>query len=289
MEQAPVYRINDFEKETQETTFYSNLLGPHVKQHRFTSLPHKHDFYLVVLVTKGTGWHEIDFVKYPVKPGSVFLMQPGQMHYWKLSSNIEGHVFFHSRSFFDEGYIRSHINDFPFFSSFQSQPCTSLPKNTLAEVMHYMKELHKESSLTGLLHREKLHALTNLVYIAISRIFKERKTNTNHAYLQQLRRFEELLEKNYREQKLPGFYASQLNISEKHLNRITRSCLNKTSSQLIAERVILEAKRLLMNASLNVTETGYQLGFNDKSYFVRFFKKNTGITPKTFLSNYERK
>ena len=79
---------------------------------------------------------------------------------------------------------------------------------------------------------------------------------------------------------------SKLNISEKHLNRIVKNCLNKTSSSLIQERVILEAKRMLMHSELNVTEISVALGFNESSYFIRFFKKKTGVTPMGFLNLY---
>ena len=101
-----------------------------------------------------------------------------------------------------------------------------------------------------------------------------------------MRQFEELVEENFKEMKFAKDYASKLNISEKHLNRIVKNCLNKTSSSLIQERVILEAKRMLMHSELNVTEISVALGFNESSYFIRFFKKKTGVTPMGFLNLY---
>jgi hypothetical protein len=67
-----------------------------------------------------------------------------------------------------------------------------------------------------------------------------------------------------------------------------KESLNKTSSDLIAERLILEAKRMLIQLKFNVTQIGYELGYHDKSCFVRFFKKQTGETPMNFLNNYQK-
>ena len=81
-------------------------------------------------------------------------------------------------------------------------------------------------------------------------------------------------------------YASLMNISEKHLNRICKECLNKTTSEIIAERIIIEAKRLLIHKQHSVSEIAANLGFDDNSYFSRFFKKNCGETPIHFLKKY---
>jgi AraC family transcriptional activator of pobA len=68
----------------------------------------------------------------------------------------------------------------------------------------------------------------------------------------------------------------------KHLNRICNEILKKTTTEVIIHRVVLEAKRMLMNKNLTVNEVATKLGYDDYSYFVRLFKKNTGMTPKTF-------
>ncbi len=77
----PIYRINEFQSLNLDVEFYANLLNPHVKKHDFTNLPHKHDFYLVVLITRGSGIHEVDFESYEVAPGMLFVLKPGQMHF----------------------------------------------------------------------------------------------------------------------------------------------------------------------------------------------------------------
>lgn len=281
----PVYEIHDFKGKGE--AFYVNRLKPHVKDHAFTDLPHKHDFFLVMLVTKGSGWHEIDFVKYKVKPGSVFFMQPGQMHYWKLSDDINGYVFFHSRAFYEEGFTEAHINDLPFFRSDQSVPFLSISSVKTKKLKPWLEELLDEYKTGGVHTHQKLRALLDLIYIELSRETQASAKAENKTYLNKLHRFERLIDQSFKESKYAGFYAEKLNITEKHLNRITQECVGKTSTQLIAERIVLEAKRLLMQGNMNVSETANELGYDDPSYFVRFFKKQTDLTPRAFLHKYK--
>jgi AraC-like DNA-binding protein len=286
--QLPVYAIKEFHGHDDSLEFYANHLKPHVATHAFTNLPHKHDFYLVILVTHGSGTHEIDFVNYKVAPGALFIMRPGQMHYWKLSKDIEGYVFFHSKTFFEEGLTGMKLQDYPFYRSFQTVPFIKAVSYQLPELKKLMLEIIDEYKSDEQLKHQRLQSLVNLVYINISRHYKSSKQEKNPTYLLKALEFETLIEKNFKELKSARDYASLLNITEKHLNRITRTCFNKTSTQLIAERIVLEAKRLLIHTGMQSTQIAYALGYNDKSYFVRFFKKNAGETPMEFLRKYKR-
>lgn len=298
--QVPVYGLKAFKQNEETPEFYSNELGAHVLTHAFTNLPHKHDFYLVMLVTKGSGTHEIDFNSYKVTPGSVFFMRPGQMHYWKLSKDIKGYIFFHSKAFFEEGFTGFKLSDYPFYNSMQSTPYVKLNSASIAELKDLMQQINLEhrnnrnnrnNRNQETFQHQKLHALTNLSYITLSRNYKQSNTKrlNNKTYLFQAIAFEELIEKHFKELRSASDYAALLNISEKHLNRITRASFNKTSSQVIADRIILEAKRLLIHTGKQVTQIAYDLGYNDNSYFVRFFKKNAGETPLSFLQRYKER
>lgn len=281
--QIPVYSIHNFQQLKREDEFYANQLHPHVKEHQFTHLPHKHDFYLVVLITHGTGHHEIDFESYEATPGTLFFLKPGQMHYWSFSEDIEGFVFFHSRDFYDNGYLATNINNYEFYSGSQSTPFVHLSKVKEQAVASLMSVLVDEHRNKELLKWVKIHSLISLIYVEISREYTTKNTFKNKTYLSKMRQFEDLVEIHFKETKLVKHYAELLNITEKHLNRITKNCINKTSSQLISERVTLEAKRLLIHGKLNVSQISDTLGFSESSYFIRFFKKQTGLTPLEFL------
>lgn len=286
-DELPIYSINKFEILNNEGDFYTNYLNKHVKSHHFTNFPHKHDFFLVILFTQGKGKHEVDFETFKIEKGSLFVLKPGQMHYWELSDDVDGFVFFHSREFFDQGFFSLSIKDFHFYNSFQGTPYFQLKVNQLNKIKFLMNELITEYVKHDFLKWQKIHSLIVLVYIEISRVKTPLGNINNQTYLTKLRQFEDLIEENFRSEKFVKEYASKLNITEKHLNRVTKSCIGKTSTQLISERIILEAKRMLFYSKLNVTQIGEELGYFDNSYFVRFFKKNVGLTPLAFLAKYK--
>lgn len=285
-DEFPVYSIQNFETIDKRDVFYANHLNLHVKTHHFTEFPHKHDFYLTVLITHGSGKHEVDFESYEVEAGTLFMLKPGQMHFWKFSDDIEGFVFFHSAIFFDEGYLTTSIKDFEFFSSPQNPPVIQLKQQAFHSVQETMEVLVEEYAQERSYKWTKIRSLINLIYIEIGRNYIPIYRINSLTYLKKVRQFEELIEVNFKSMKFPKDYASQLNISEKHLNRIVKNCLNKTSSALIQDRVLLEAKRMLMHSRLNVSEISSELKFSDKSYFIRFFKQKTGITPLNFVKQY---
>jgi AraC-like DNA-binding protein len=285
----PIYSINKFELSTNEGDFYTNFLSKHVKNHHFTHYPHKHDFFLVILFTQGKGKHEVDFETFQIEKGVLFVLKPGQMHYWELSDDVDGFIFFHSKEFFDKGFISLSIKDFHFYNSFQGTPYFQLTEKQLNKVNFAMNELVTEYGNNDFYKWQKIHALILLVYIEISREKHTLGNSKNQTYLTKLRQFEDLIEVNFRSDKFVKDYAFKLNITEKHLNRVAKSCVGKTSTQLISERTILEAKRMLIYSKLNVTQIGEQLGYFDNSYFVRFFKKNVGITPFAFLVKYKER
>ncbi|MFC2186803.1 AraC family transcriptional regulator [Fulvivirgaceae bacterium LMO-SS25] len=285
----PIYSITEFQSEPHENDFYANHVNLHVKEHHFTKLPHKHDFYLIILFTKGSGKHEVDFETFQVEPGTLFILKPGEMHYWELSNDIDGYVFFHSRDFYDRRYITSSVKDFEFYSSFQYSPSIKVNGEVLSNLKTLMEQIVLEHKKNELLKWEKIHSLVTLVYINISRRYQPTSKNKSVVYLQTVRKFEEFIEINFKRLKFAKDYARLLNITAKHLNRVTRECFNKTSTQLISERVLLEAKRMLMYAEYNVTQISDELGFDEPSYFIRFFKKHMGVTPLKFLNSYIKK
>jgi len=282
----PVYSIGEFQRQDPSGDFYANYLNPHVKSHHFTNLPHKHDFYLTMLITGGSGRHEIDFVGYDATPGTLFFMKPGQMHYWELSDDIEGFVFFHSKAFYEEQSAVANLKDFAFYASGQSVPTVTLDPANLSTLRHLMEDLVLENKEHNTMKWPKVHATISLIYIAVARSYAPKFTPESAVYMQKIQAFEDLIEEHYKKTRFARDYARQLHITEKHLNRITKNCFNKTSSALIAERVLLEAKRMLMYSNNNVTEIADVLGFNEPSYFIRFFKKHTGTTPMVFVKEY---
>jgi AraC-like DNA-binding protein len=110
------------------------------------------------------------------------------------------------------------------------------------------------------------------------------KSTANYNYTL-LRNFQKLTNQRFADLKLPKDYAELLYITPNHLNAICKDILGTSAGEVIRNRVILEAKRLLINLNLSVTQIAYTLSFTDNSYFTKFFKKYTGLTPEDFRKN----
>jgi len=290
MNQLPILNIKEFRNHNPDATFYANFFIPHLKEHHGTiSAPHKHDFYLTVFFTKGSGTHEIDFSSYPIKPGSIFLLNPGQTHHWELSDDIDGYVLFHSKSFYDMAFNGRSVNNFPFFYSTQNSPCLYLGGINIEKLEVLFKSVVEEYQVFSLLKRQKITSLLDIIYIELSRFCVDETISNNkkiNSYSIKFRELEILIEENYKAEKSPQFYSSKLFISPKHLNRITKEMVGKTTSDLIIERVLLEAKRMLIHANDNFTEIADDLGYEDYSYFSRLFKNKSGENPSQFQAKY---
>lgn len=288
-EQLPVYDIEDFRYWGKESNFYANTFKAHLKQHyHFILAPHRHDFYVGMLFTKGSGTHQIEFTNYEIKPGHVFMLSPGEVHDWKLSNDIEGYIFFHTKEFFDLHFTYEKVDNYPFYCCLRNNPLIVLKNKSREEIKEIFSEIVEEYKGTELLKFQKLSSLLNILYIALSRIYLPDKIlqSKNLQYLGRLKELEHLIDKNFKKHKSPKDYAVMMHVSEKHLNRICKTCLNKTTTQLIVERIILEAKRMLVFATSSVSQIADELGYSTSSYFIRLFKNKTGQTPVEFIQNF---
>lgn len=290
MKQLPVLGLDQFSIDDPKIEFYANALRHHLTHHHTqVSVPHKHNFYLAVLFTAGSGTHEIDFTVYPVSRGSVFLLNPGQMHSWELSADAAGYIFFHSEPFYNLHFANQTIQGFPFFHSARNPPDLQLTDSELPEVERQFCQILMEHQSENAYKHHKICSLVDSVYIDLARLYLHAgqqipvRTNTYAAKLKQL---EQLIDANYQTEKLPGKYADWMHMSSKHLNRITQAGLGKTTSALILDRVMLEAKRLLVQSKDNLSQVSDALGYDDYAYFSRVFKKANGETPSEFVKRY---
>lgn len=290
MRSLPVLHIELFPDERKEQ-FYINDFKSHIRQyHEHISKPHKHDFYLTVLFTAGSGVHEVDFCGYAVHPGSVFMLSPGQTHFWQLSSDTDGYVIIHSRAFYDVRSSDKSIDQFPFFYSTQSSPYLLLQGHLFQSITQLAKELVCEYREEKLLKFHKIGSLLDLFYIELSREYVEHKQPLlpiSDSYLEKIKKLEEYIEMYFLTQKSASFYSDLMNMSTKHLNRITKSVLGKTTTDLITERVLLEAQRMLVHSEVSASEIADYLGYEDYSYFSRLFKKRLSKSPTQFGKDYE--
>ena len=291
MEMISILDITQFELDKSQKDFFVNQLPAHIfeNQSKITK-PHKHNSYLAILFTKGSGRHEIDFNSYDIKPGSLFFLAPGQTHHWELSEDIDGYIFSHTADFYDLHYSHNRIHQFPFFYSIQNTPLLTLEENQKAIIESLFARLFDEYLNKKAFQQQLILSYIDVIYIESSRLYlkdNSQKIIKANSYSEKFQQFELLLEKNYIKEKSPSQYAEWMNISPKHLNRITKSVIGKTASEVITDRIILEAKRRVLHTKNNFSEVAFSLGYDDYAYFSKLFKKASGLTPTDFLKNYK--
>jgi AraC-like DNA-binding protein len=282
MKKYPVYSVQNFSCNDVHRDFYVNTFAEHLKSHSFVEEPHRHDSYLMVFFTNGSGLHEVDFDQFGIKRGSLFVLQPGQMHHWSLSEDIEGFVIIFSQELYNLYFGQKKINEYNFYHSIHNRPEMVFEENEIPNLLPYFDLLIQENNHENKFQLDKMLNLLDCIHIEISRKYSETYSHQTHLYNIKINSFEMLLEQYFRMEKLPSFYAEKLNITLKHLNRICNEILEKTATEVITDRVIIEIKRMLIDKQLSINEIAFILGYEDYSYFSRFFKKQTGMSPTEF-------
>jgi AraC family transcriptional regulator, transcriptional activator of pobA len=287
MENIPIRHIQEIQKESNLSGSFSireihELLdGKDLIQEL-----HRHDFYYILVIEKGSGSHEIDFTDYEVCNYSIFLMRPGQVHQLNLNAGTMGFIlqfktdYIYSENKLSQELLRkvSHVN----FCNLERNGFKKLE----AILIYILKEYKDKQE--G--YQEVIKSNLSIFFIELVRHRQNKKitSNDNNQYSQeQLEKFLALLEVNITKKKNVSQYADMLNISTYQLNTITKTLLRKTPSELINELIILESKRQLLATSNQVSQIANYLGYDDISYFIRFFKKHTEYSPEVFRQNFK--
>lgn len=240
---------------------------------------HRHNYYYLLLIEKGTGVHEIDFTPYPLQSNRIFFLRPGQVHQLTVKAGSTGYIIQFSDVFIRE-LNSSHKQK---LRSVFHCSCNDLSEAQAAQLKSIfalmVSEFDRKEELYSEIIRSHLMTAVLLLFRAIESV---RTTHEKKSFSQEkLEEFQTLLEKKIVGHKKPADYAGMLHLSPYQLNSITKSLLGKNSSDVINEFLILEARRLLLATTNQVSQIADALGFADPGYFIRFFRKHTGMTPET--------
>jgi len=286
-EQLPVYSLQNFSSpERKSQQFQVEIFD--ANRHFAVKYPHRHDFYEVLYLSKGSGFHVIDGNKYEIKPPSVFFMSPGQAHKIEFSSDIEGYIYiFTSEFYLINQNNQNRLIEFPFFFTIkQDNPPIILDKKR--DIL-FLESLFQKG-IEEIAHKENfsvelLRSILDLILTFCSTIYKtdDYKLVKGKGHIV-VKKFYQLVEENYHKNLSVAEYADKLAITPNHLTQTVTQLTGKTSSQIIKSKQILEIKRLLVHTNLNVTEIALLLSFPDQSYFAKFFKRESGISPLQYRS-----
>ncbi|MES2457525.1 MAG: helix-turn-helix transcriptional regulator [Bacteroidota bacterium] len=279
----PVYNIDHLSQFKQKDIQIS-CFAPYLKVHKNLHLAHKHSFYHLILFTQGAGHHEIDFHRYPVRPYQIYFMIPGQVHSWSFQGPVDGYVINFSVPFFQSFLIQpDYLEQFAFFNGIIEDSVIELPEEIQSEVKAYFDQLVRESEQSQPYGFDMVKSIMLQLFFTIARISFNENTSkiTSHNY-KLLRKFQKTIEKHYGMKRLPKDYAELLHVTPNHLNAVCKDLLGVSAGEVIRNRIVLEAKRQLINLDLSISEIAYKLNFDDNSYFTKFFRKQAGLTPEEF-------
>ena len=284
----PVYDICTIDQRSQKDLLVERF-GVYLEKHYgHLHRPHRHSFYHLVLFTKGKGSHTIDFNRFPVQPYQIYFMAPGQVHSWHFDGEVDGYIVHFNGELIRSFLHNSHyLERFPFFSGNSKDSVCLLPKS-----LHHMVADLFETILHEIMEAKEQNIdvirlkLLELFIAADRNCISKKDKGIPQQKMTLLRNFQQLIDKHFRTIKLPKEYADLLYVTPNHLNALCQDLLGKSSGELIRDRVLLEAKRLLTNADMTVTEIAYDLNFQDNSYFNHFFRKNLGMTPEEFRKTF---
>jgi len=266
----------------------ADLLGPYITGNPHLQAMHNHSFYHMVYFRLGGGTHTIDFETFPVEPGMIYFMKPGQVHVWNFDGIPEGYIVNFSPVFFDRLFISSgFIDRFPFFIPGTGRQVLLLPEERRAHTEELLEAVLREQQGQEPSSQLMIAALLIELFLWVDRYSEQKYRHEPPSYQSAvLRRFEQLVEEHFRSKRLPREYAELLHITPSHLNALCRDLLGTSAGELIRNRVVLEARRLLVNFELSVSGVAAELNFPDTSYFIRFFKKYNGLTPEQFRRSF---
>lgn len=247
-----------------------------------TSLAHRHNYFEIFLFNKGGGHHIIDFDKCQITDNSIHFISPGQVHLVKRELNSVGWIILFSNEFFlDLQEDKNQLYSYPFLHQNMSNPVLNLDTSTFLTLEELVLKMKSEETLKNNDFKALIRSYLNVFLIHCKRIFPSVNSTSNSVLIT----FKKLLEENFLEKHQVNFYYEKMGMSESAFGKAIKQNTGFTPLNLIHQRLILEAKRLLKYSQPSIKELSFHLGFSDPSHFSRFFKRNTGKSVQEFTKN----
>lgn len=222
----------------------------------------------------------IDFKDYDIQDRQIHILFPNQVHSWTLDSGTKGYQLMVDKECFER--FSPHFR-LP-FAYYQRNPIITLSEETFILLRTEFWAIHKELDAVDCLS-DIIHSRVAVIASILSKEVQRISSDVyNNPYSLRLIQLQELIEDNFRGEKSVAFYADKLHISTSQLSKICRQYLHVSPIQLIQQRLVLEAKRLLKSTDLSIKQIAFDLGFVDAPYFSNFFKQHVGMSPKEFKS-----
>lgn len=249
-------------------------------------VPHRHDFFEIIWLRSAKGQVRSDLRSYRVDDHTLFFTSPGQIHAWEIADNAEGEIASFSEEFFS---VNSEhpglLGKMPFLHSGALDPILYLNPREASRIDRAFRQLHAEAKEAAPGRDDLVRSYLTIILTHARQSFARRQPEAaaSPPTVELIAgRFRHALAEHFPQLLEVGEYADLLHVSRTHLNDHLQRETGRTGSEIIHERIVLEAKRLLAHTSLTGAQIAYRLRFKDPSYFGRFFRRNTGQTPGEF-------
>ncbi len=252
-----------------------------------TAVPHRHKYHEICFFTTGRGVHEIDFQKIEIIPHSIHFVVAGQVHLLSGSQDVTGRVLAFSPGFLWDGSEGSKTSSqrFPFVNPMNNVHSLHLKPEAFYSILDSLENLVRDGEMWKSRSSEIVQHHINIIlekcnyYIAKN---FENRPGSNPLENNIISNYKNLVERYFKEYHQVQDYSSMLNLTPGHLNRYCKDKTGMNASEIILQRILLEAKRLLLFTDAPSKNIAYHLRFEDPSYFSRFFKRQTGYSPIHF-------
>ena len=243
-------------------------------------LPHRKAYYLLVFVRHAQGQHWVDTTPYEHRANTVYFSDPGQ-----VLVKEEPTPFWGTHLEFTSEFLALHpgLRELPLVQNPHHGHELRLTEAEAATVAELLARLETEYQRPGEWQARMLGAYLTVLLTFLSRLYTGQHPGPEPTADQRLlRAYQAEVEARFREVHEVGAYAERLHISAGHLSEVVKAQSGRPASKHLHERLVLEARRLLLHTQQPLKEIAYDLGFQDASYFNRFFKRETGTTPAEY-------
>ncbi len=248
----------------------------------------RHNYYSIVWIKEGGGKLRVDVSAYDFESNTMLFFSPYQPFMINAAEPINGIVInFHPDFFCIHKHQAEVACNGILFNTIYAPPMVSITENAAESFKQLLDQIKTEMQNAALAQYELLVSYLKIVLITASRLKVQQHphamneaSGTKEPFI--LQNLKDAIETHYRSKHSASDYALMLNISAKALAKITKSYFNKTLTDLIAERIVIEAKRELYLTEKPVKQIAYELGYDDEYYFSRFFKINADVSPQLY-------
>jgi AraC-like DNA-binding protein len=248
--------------------------------------PFRVDVTAVIICIRGTTEGSVNLKSYTTNGACLFTILPGQiMEYKSISEDFTG-LFIVMSGKFTDSLMPNAAERLPLTISVRDNPVTPLNEETLDGMIRYFDMLKRIIQEKDHPHRLEVARHLTLAFfygscVEFHETVDNRKMTHNEALID---KFLHLVRTHYKEQRGLEFYAGKLCITSKHLSRVLREAGSKSPSDLIDEHVAFEAKALLKSTNMTIQQISDDLNFPSQSFFGKYFKRVTGMSPKEYKS-----